>query len=130
MISREQIEKEITDRLNQLHGLNVLEFLKSQYSTRLRMSSGSQYVFEVTKCAENHSYTVRFQLVRLSCFGYSNQYRAASCTCPRFGKQRNCHHILLTCAEHAASINQDFNLEIFANFELSKVNVSKMQKAA
>lgn len=127
--SREQIKNEITERERELRGVNVYGFLKANYSAAQRMSSGSHYVYDVRKNT-GANYTVRFQLVRLSFLGFPNQYRGVSCNCPRYAERGNCHHQLIAYAEHATSIRQEFDLSLFADFELSIEKQKQLERWA
>lgn len=119
-----KLHKEIKRRETEIKGLRIFGFLQSRYTVKLRIRSGSRYVFDVTKF-DGHKYVVRFQFVKWSIVGGANQYRGLTCTCPRFRNHGNCHHILLAYAAHAEKVN----LEIFANFQLSIRN-EQLFKAA
>lgn len=80
-------------------GLEVRAFLKLRYEARLRMQSGSPYVFDVFKIGTKRRYTVRFQFVRLSFMEMPNQFRGVLCNCPRFGGTSDCHHLLIAIDE-------------------------------
>lgn len=120
--------RNINEIKKELRGTQVCEFLNSAYTATLRMSCGSQFVYDVVKKITGASYTVRFQFVRLSFMNLPNQYRAFSCNCPRFHKESDCHHVILACHTHATSIGSSLSAETFADFRLSKINAQKLEK--
>ena len=112
----------------QKKGLEVRAFLKDRYSAKIRLANGSHYVFDVLKLGTTNRYTVRFQFVRLSFMGMTNQYRAFNCNCPRFLERSNYHHALLAIDAHAEGEGKSLPLETFGDYEMSKANRSALSK--